>query len=658
MQRPASNTRSAFFSQKNRTTIQQIVITDFQRRQGQQLNDRQIDRLERTVDHYVEQVYETQGDQPLPVLNREVIKITAQDFSKYLQRQNVIQTQVQTPTQAVMSQSQSQVAGLFQDTSSRYEMIQNERQETKALTPPAPDFRIALDDTGPSSVDLYEQAKKARETEALRLLNASKDAMERVDPLSGPNALIETGRSETRFPRGDPGLNARISADDSFRQSQQQQNRATDLMVAERRAMPKIFDMPLVVPPDGRELLLANNPGPRVLGDANASSVTTVPPVMSPFKTNLPQDYLIRQEDIVNYKEVENNLFIYSADRDWLKNTSENRYSFSVNFDPANNSQGLYPQVSVQQKFKNIVRIELVKAILPIEGLQTVIQKNADASNNTNYQLNVLSFPYVSIRIPELENNNYGSDNFLDRAFGVLQYDANWYSDPGTTPGQTDSRGFTALIPKFLKCQKIYSPAPLSTLQKLTIDMLQPNGNSISLAADTFDISNIYVSPSFGIAPYNGGSSSAPEYFMIETTRYFSRFQIAVGDTIRIANFGYTNNNVTPAIQDFVNWINQLQGHVVAETAYGTPSGITANGTNTVGYSNFIVIQNKYTDPTTGSVAPYQFGNGNIGSNLTTYTNTLVLPRRAINLNRQTHMVFRVITREMDSVAQLRPDNM
>ena len=329
-----------------------------------------------------------------------------------------------------------------------------------------------------------------------------------------------------------------------------------------------------------------------------------------------------------------------------------------MNFDPANNGQGLYPQVSVQQKFKNIVRIELVKAILPIEGLQTVIQKNADASNNTNYQLNVLSFPYVSIRIPELENNNYGSDNFLDRAFGVLQYDANWYSDPGTTPSQTDSRGFTALIPNFLKCQKVYSPAPLSTLQKLTIDMLQPNGNSISLAADTFDISNIFVSPSFGRTPYNGGSSSAPEYFMIETTRYFSRFQIAVGDTVRLANFGYTNNNVTPAIQDFVNWINQQQGHVVVETAYGTDSGITANGTNTVGYSNFIVIQNKYTDPTTGSVTPYQFGNGDIGSNLTTYTNKLVLPRRAINLNRQTHMVFRVITREMDSVAQLRPDNM
>jgi hypothetical protein len=427
-----------------------------------------------------------------------------------------------------------------------------------------------------------------------------------------------------------------------------------------RQTTVKPLDMPLIVRPDGRELLLANNPGPRVLGDANASSVTTIPPLISPQKTNLPQDYLIRQEDVVNYKETENNLFIYSADRDWLKNTSENRYSFSVNFDPANNGQGLYPQVSVQQKFKNIIRIELVKAILPIEGLQTVVQKIGDTSNNTDYQYNVLSYPYVSIRIPELENNNYGSDNFLDRAFGVLQYDANWYSDPGTLPSQTDSRGFTALIPKFLKCQKVYSPAPLSTLQKLTIDMLQPNGNSVSLTSDTFDISNIFVSKTFGVSPYNQGSTSAPEYFMIQTTTYFSRFQVATGDILRNANFGYTNNNVTPAIQDFVGWINRKEGHVVVEIAYGTGAGITANGNNTVGYANFIVIQNRYVDPTTGSTDPYRFGgaSGTIGSDLATYANTLVLPRRAINLNRQTHMVFRIITREMDSVSQLRPDNL
>lgn len=632
----------ALFSQKNRVAIQQVVVQDFEAR-GTRLGPKQLDRLERTLDHYVEAVYETQGDQPLSLLNREVVKVTSQDFSKYLQRQNVVQQAIQTPARTIVSQPsplQQQQPQLYLETGQRFEVLQNERNESKVQPPPMPDFRISLDDDGPTSVDLFEQAKKAREAEALRQANSSMDGMGRIDP----------------------GIMKRMAADDSFRQGQMSQNKSTDIALSERRNTVRPLDMPLIVPPDGRELVasLISNPGPRGLGDGNSNPTLTIPPLISDLKSNLPQDYIIRQESNVSYREIENNLFVYSGDRDWLRNTKDNRYSFSVIFDPAANGQTLNPQISVQERFKNIVRIELIKAILPIEGLQTLIQKNADLSNNTNYQVNVLSMPYVTVRIPELENNNYGSDNFLDRAFGVLQYDANWYSDPGTTPSQTDSRGFTALIPKFLKCQKVYAPAPLSTLQRLTIDLLQPNGNLLSQTADTFDISGIFVSPSFSLAPYNGGTSQRPEYFMIETTNYFSRFQVAVGDRIRIGGFDLSNNNVSAAIQDFTTWINQEQGHLVAEIAYGNDTSITANGPNTIGYGNYIVIQNQYASPLTGSTAIYQFGgsSGNIGSDLSTYRNTVIKPRRLINLSRQTNMVFRIITRELDGTAQLRPDNM
>ena len=78
-----------------------------------------------------------------------------------------------------------------------------------------------------------------------------------------------------------------------------------------------------------------------------------------------------------------------------------------------------------------------------------------------------------SLRIPELDTNNYGSDNFLDNAFGILQYDANWNSD---NTNLTDSRGWLAMIPKHLKCQKVYQPTPLSTLTKLTFQFLRPSG--------------------------------------------------------------------------------------------------------------------------------------------------------------------------------------
>ena len=117
---------------------------------------------------------------------------------------------------------------------------------------------------------------------------------------------------------------------------------------------------------------------------------------------------------------------------------------------------------------------------------------------------------------------------------------------------------------------------------------------------------------------------------------------------------------MTAAIQDFTTWINQEEGHLVTQIAYGNDTRITANGPNTIGYANFIIIQNQYASPLTGSTAVYRFGGstGNIGADLSTYKNTVTKPRRLINLSRQTNMVFRVITRELDGTAQLRPDNM
>lgn len=644
--------KAALFSQKNRETLQQLLIQDFQKRQNQALNGKQLDRLERALDHYVEQVYGTQGEQPLPVLNREVLKITAQDFSKYLQRQNVVQVAQsvdQSPTQTVMNQS------LYMDTSRRFDQLQTDRQEVKALPPPPPDFRVSLDDEeAPSSVSLYEMAKKQREAEAQRLMNSGKDAMDRLDP----------------------GLNKRIQADDMFRSGQLSQNKATDIALASRQTSIQPLDMPLIIPPDGRELAMAalsplvleENPGPRGLGDANGNPTTTIPSFLSPQKTNLPQDYIIRQENTVSYKEIENNLFVYSADRDWMKNVKENRYNFSVTFDPGNNGQGYYPQVRVQEKFKNITRIEFVKAILPLEGLDVLIEPTANATVNiTSYQNTVLSLPFVSVNIPELENNNFGSDNFIDRAFSVIQYDQNWYSNLSSTTldaaakQSNDSRGFTALVPRYLKCQKVYAPTPLSTLQRLSISLLRPNGQSVSLMADTFDINGVLAGSNtdFAASLYKNSELNNPYYIFINTTTYFSRFQVNVGDTIQIGNFDFSNNT-TRTSQDFTTWINQPAGFLVAAIG-NSSSGTYADGPNSVGYANYIIIQAKHKDPTSGSVglSPY----GGVDGDITNYIGNIPValappPRRLINLSRQTQLVFRVITREMDPVAGLRPDNM
>ena len=307
-----------------------------------------------------------------------------------------------------------------------------------------------------------------------------------------------------------------------------------------------------------------------------------------------------------------------------------------------------------------------------------MIQPQTCMSNNTAFQTNVLSLPYVMVNIPELENNNFGSDNFLDRSFSVIQYDQNWFSDRSATFDASsnqynDSRGFTSLVPRFLKCQKIYSPAPLSTLQRLTINLLRPNGQSLSLMPDTFDISGILAGTNTPIATptvsqYNcSDGSNNPNYFFINTAQYFSRFQMNVGDTIQIGNFAFADPS-NAILKDFTTWINQPSGFIVIAIGNTNSAGAYTDGPNAVGYANYIIIEARYQDPTTGSVGLRPFGgvNGGItnvlgpsaGSPDAVPTALAAPPRRLINLSRQTQLVFRVITRELDPIAQLRPDNM
>ena len=83
----------------------------------------------------------------------------------------------------------------------------------------------------------------------------------------------------------------------------------------------------------------------------------------------LAQDIIIRQQDVVKYKEIEYNIFLNSSDRNWLLNKTENRYDFSVNFNVANNSTDFPSSPSLQERFRNITRIEFVKVIVSLEGL-------------------------------------------------------------------------------------------------------------------------------------------------------------------------------------------------------------------------------------------------------------------------------------------------
>jgi hypothetical protein len=417
--------------------------------------------------------------------------------------------------------------------------------------------------------------------------------------------------------------------------------------------------------------LLPAGPAELFQSDANQNPTTVIPNAIKTTPT-LSQEIVVRQEPVVEYRETEHNLFIYSADRDWLNNTRENRYNFSVNFDPANNRQGFTFSPSANIKFKNITRIELVKMIVPAEGVDTLV-RNTGTSGSPTYnsatRMNILSFPYSIVRISELDGNNYGTDNYLDNSFGVIQYDANWVSD---NDNMTDSKGYLALIPKFQKCQRVYAPTPLSTLNKLTIRLERPTGSLVSEVDDTLNISGIYSPGSLpaGVtttSAYNvNDASSQNQYIFLKTSKFFSRFAFSATDRIQIKGLDVAGIDISgttsSVIQDGFDYLQGETGHLVVGIGYLNASNVIVDGPNNVGYANILILRNRFVDPTTGSILVSPFGSSS--SNLTKWNSALksgsttISGARLINHTHQTTLVLRIITREMDSTSRVRPDNL
>ena len=381
----------------------------------------------------------------------------------------------------------------------------------------------------------------------------------------------------------------------------------------------------------------------------------------------LPQDIIIRQQDVIKYKEIEYNIFLNSGDRNWLLNKSENRYDFSVNFNVANNSTDFPSSPSLQERFRNITRIEFVKVIVSLEGLVPIIRRTAGPVVNTDAIVSVLSYPYVALRIAELNANGFGTNPALDNTFAVTHQDTSWTSD--TTQ---KNRGFASLAPKYLKCQKIYAPTPLGSLQKLSIRLERPDGLLLSDALDVQYITNI----NFGnyLKTTNSGADlttvyqaglSLNEYVFINTSAWFSRFMVSDTDRIVIKGFTVaTTGSGTPdtnSLTDFTNWINRAEGHYVVGIGYTNSTDIT-DGQNAVGYANYVIIRNRFADPTVGGATGRQYFGGSITLDNSLGTRLGSQASQAttaafINMNHQVHVALRVVCREMDGASNLRPDN-
>jgi hypothetical protein len=597
-----STSGSDFLSNANYARIVGFLRQHYARQTGvTAINEKTDTRLQKTVQHYMSEVAKAQGtSKPLPGLNQEVVKETTASMDGWIKKNEVVPTGMAKKVAAAVA--------------------------VPAVT----------------SKSLPEFAERAD-------INRIFDTVDqRFNTMAADRAAIGSSRfgaaDDFRLPQDTLEVN-----EDPVTLMQKIQKQREEEAAALGITTPAV-----AVPP---KLVIREEAPPAAVDPLVPPQPTPPPPSLGLRQ----QDYVIPQEPVVKYLEKETNVFLSSLDRDWSRDNGENRYNFSIRFNPGNTRIGYGLSPAVHQRFRNIVRIEFVKAILPTESLDMVVRNTGTVgapTYDTTRIYNVFSFPYIAVRIAELNTNGFSTNPDQDNnTFAMIHYDATWVADTNST--NTNRSGFTGMIPKFLKCQRVYEPTPLGSLQKLSIRLERPSLDLLSPSNDALNISTVFMSanPPGGITNNSVYNISGNGYIFLQTSTYFVLSAFGEDDRVYIQNVVATGA-VAATATDFTSYINQSSGHVVVGIASLSGAGTITDGPNAQGYANYVIVRSRFMDPTTGSVARDPFGGAANDTALGDALKAAAQPNaRIINANRQVHMVFRIITREMDSASNIRPDN-
>lgn len=368
-----------------------------------------------------------------------------------------------------------------------------------------------------------------------------------------------------------------------------------------------------------------------------------------------PKDFLQTQESVVKYRETEHNIILNSKDRDWLHAIDENRYSFTVQIGGDSVEQGAGTRPTIQTRLRNIVRIEFIKAILPVEGLSVVVSRDCqgDAPAPEDAFSSILGLPFVQIMMDDVQGNNIGTTPQIDKSLAICQYDSTWRSDHVTTT-PTTSRGYTLFFPKLMRAQRVYAPTPLANLHQLSFQVLNPENQPLSKLQDASRIKSVVFGNLVVGTPTPCYADSSGGYIYIEAMYWFPMWSYSKLD--RVAFAGVTTP-IGSTGENFRSWLERNEGHVVVGTAYGDLSGGLIDGHNDCGYANWIVIRNRHMNPAmTGGCARDFFA-----VDEETFATALATDQTqcgaVLNLSRQVQIFLRVITRDMDAATNIRPDN-
>jgi hypothetical protein len=394
----------------------------------------------------------------------------------------------------------------------------------------------------------------------------------------------------------------------------------------------------------------------RIVNDDN---IQTIPPE----EVLVNQNRLIKTQRDTQPKYIEkvHYININSVDRNWQQTNSETRYNFQVKF---NQNQDYRGGATISNMYRNIISVELVSSIMPMDSYVEPF--------DTRIYMGLSRYPYLLLRIEELDNVFRGTNNWVDKAFSTMIFDKVFYTNTlstdyisgvGTsiiqsTPKQGFAseylRGFMKYNPAYFEKKKYYNN-PLANLNRMSIEITDPRGNFINTQNDVLDLSNISFTGNVGAVtgtelvptfawPFSTQGSYT--YVKLTTTTYFSNRLFRVGDRIIIKNFaGATGANG----QAFTSFINRDEGHIIINMDVETNG---AANTNNRGFINNIYISPPgMMDSLNQTVDPATY----IGSGVT--FGTVDNWGRLIDMDLQTQLLFRIVTRDPDTSGTLQPIN-
>jgi len=205
---------------------------------------------------------------------------------------------------------------------------------------------------------------------------------------------------------------------------------------------------------------------------------------------------------------------INGFDRDWI--LMPHRYKFSVDVS------------SMSKTYKNIHSIECTRLLIPMEILEQRTITNVPKFNY--YHEYNLSFPYLILQIEEFNDMYDGLNQQIQKGFTSFIYDKSYRG--------TNGRGYIVMQPMQHEVKE-FTPSPLAGLQRLTMNIVKPNGALFNNSLDDYKVIKIEYEE------YNS------IYLKIVLDKWFDKNEFFAGDTVMFRQFQLPHGIDPELLDDF-----------------------------------------------------------------------------------------------------------